>query len=227
MQQVPRALFVVRVREEERYWQGRSLETDAPFRMEGIFATREQAEAFAAEREQKAATAGDPGPLLDLRSLAELVSLSAFEPNVFRDWLVDHDIPDPETFKSTRRVQDYSTPVGEWLEALSPQQLADLYAALHHLRFYEILEVPFVFGDYTPEQWEEWEKALPDAATLGPEGWGFRDTEGGFLASPIGEPPEDYDWGSEDDVDSPGPPPYAQPDYQPPPPAATDDEIPY
>jgi hypothetical protein len=44
----PNALFVVRGREADRYWYASPVRTAAPFRMEGIFATRDQAEAFLA-----------------------------------------------------------------------------------------------------------------------------------------------------------------------------------
>src|SRR5262245_60936985 len=94
---VTRSLFIVRGKEEERYWYGHPLPTKARFRLEGVFPTRAEAEAFQAEREREAATSGDPGPLLD-RGPHGLLALTAFEPAVFRDWLTDHGIPDPETF---------------------------------------------------------------------------------------------------------------------------------
>ena len=45
-----------------------------------------------------------------------------------------------------------------WLASLTREQLSAIYAALHRFRFYEVVEVPFVVGDYRFEQWDEWEK---------------------------------------------------------------------
>src|SRR5262245_23886926 len=158
MTPTPKGLYIVRGIEKEQYWDGSPVKSDRPFRMEGIFPSREQAEAFQSEMESKAAASGDPGPLLDVGGLEGLMALSAFEPGVFRDFLIDHGISDPDTYESKRRVTSGGW---DWLVEMSPEHLAALYAALHHFRFYEIVEVPFVFGDYLPEQWEEWEKTLP------------------------------------------------------------------
>lgn len=226
MNETPRTLFVVRVRPEPFESAGGPAESEKPFGMEGIFASRERAEAFQAELECRAARSGDPGPLLAIRSLAQLRQLSAFEPCVLRDWLIDHNIPDPDTFVRPGPAQEYGNwsewaraaarhwtfrgrgpkeqDVGRWLDwvsgeqqddrylswllTLSRQQRADLYAALHHFRFYEVVEVPFIVGDYPEEKWEGWEaeartRPLPPCLTRarevqpGPPGAGPADAE--------------------------------------------------
>jgi hypothetical protein len=195
-------VFMVRVKKDERYWLGRSVRTKAPFGMEGIFATREQALAFQAEQEKIAAESGDPAPLLDLE-VDGLYKLSAFEPEVFRDWLIDHEIPDPQTFASDW-TETGPTFLLDWLYSLTRQQMTDLYTALHHFRFYEVIEVPLVYGEYYQEQWEQWEKELPPASTLQPEDAGFRDDgEGGFSAEAFGGPP---DWLATDTAEYPDQP---------------------
>jgi hypothetical protein len=170
MTETPQTLFVVRVRKEPYDSTGRSVESGKPLGMEGAFASRERAESFQAELERRAARSGAPGPLLAIRSLAQLRQASAFEPGVLRDWMIDHGIPDPDTFvrpgqapeddhwmKWVRQQQEDDRYL-DWLLSLTEQrQRADLYAALHHFHFYEIVEVPFIDGAYPEERWEPWE----------------------------------------------------------------------
>src|SRR5689334_10067736 len=89
----PRRLFVVR---EKFFGKGGGRNppnTDG--RMIGAFVTRQQAEARMAEAEIEAAHAGDFWPLYDEDGLEALMAYSDFEPGVFRDWMADHDVPDP------------------------------------------------------------------------------------------------------------------------------------
>ncbi len=196
MADTPRMLFVVRVRPETYESVGWPADSEKPLGMEGVFAGRERAEAFQADLERRATQSGTPGPLLAVRSLARLRQLSAFDPGVLRDWLIDHDIPCPDAFARVKLARDderflewyrdatarHWTFVGrsprehdagrwlewlregqeedgylDWLLSLSRQQRAGLYAALHHFRFYEIVEVPYVVGEYPEEEWEAWE----------------------------------------------------------------------
>jgi hypothetical protein len=226
MPEGPRTLYVVRVKEEVRYWLGRPLQSKVPFGMEGIFVTRHEAEAIRDELEKKAGQLGDPRPLLDIApTLDELMALSAFEPGVFRDWLLDHDIPEPH--ETDLKHSDAPTPLYDWLYSLSSPQMADLYQALHHFHFYTIGEVPFVEGAYEREQWEAWEKELPEDAVFGPGDEGFEEIEGGFQATSNGFPPASL-FGDlpEEDVTPEGQPP--APPWTPPlPSVGSDDEIPF
>jgi hypothetical protein len=223
MNQTPKALYIVRGRVEDRYLNASPVRSTAPFLMEGAFATREQAEAFRMELEARAAASGDPGPLMDFGDLRDLMALSSFEPGIFRDYLNDHGIPDPETFASSRRVGG-PTPLNDWLSELSPKQLADLYAALHHFRFSEIVETPFVVGDYGEDQWEEWEKNL-SAGPPDDGDEGFTEVEGGFTAEPTGW----FERRGPPNVESPEPTPeYPAPHAPPwPPHPAGEDDIPF
>jgi hypothetical protein len=164
--------------------------SERPLGLEGAFASREEAMAFHSEMEKKAAARGNRGPLHEYGTVEGLLTLSDFEEGVFRDWLIDHGIPDPEPFARKWRAEESSTPIAEWLEALTNEQLADLYAALHRFRFYEVVEVPFVPDHYPEEQWGEWEKNLPPDLPANPEDEydGFRYEEGGFTAEPCGWP---------------------------------------
>jgi hypothetical protein len=120
--------------------------------LEDVFASREEAEASQAELEQKAAESGDHAPLMDFGYLEAMLEFSDFDLTVFGDWLTDHGImtlPDPA---------QYQRGWARWLASLTREQLADLYAALHRFRFYEVVEVPFIVGDYPRGQWDEWEK---------------------------------------------------------------------
>jgi hypothetical protein len=180
-------LWLVRVRREPLDWDAPrpTLKTREPFGLSAAFATRAEAEAYQEEAERRAAASGDEGPLCNLGSLADLMALSDFEPGVFRDWLTDHGIPEPETFLSTRRLQEMDH-WREWLECLSAQQLADLYAALHRFRFYEIVEVPFVPDDYPQERWDDWEKNLDASRPPDPDedDYEFEDDQDGFQVPP-------------------------------------------
>ena len=42
MPDIPGKLYIVRAKEEDRYWNGRPVQSNAPFRLEGIFTTRRQ-----------------------------------------------------------------------------------------------------------------------------------------------------------------------------------------
>jgi hypothetical protein len=221
MATAPQTLWFVRVRKEERYFHGAPLRTKMPFGLTAAFASRAEAEAFQEQAEKQAAQAGDPGPLLDAGSLESLMRVSDFEPGVFRDWMTDHDIPVPAKFVRTRRLRETDQWVEtddwlEWLQGLSVQQLADLYAALHRFRFYEIVEAPFVPGDYQEEEWDEWEKNLPNhLPDLDDDDYdGYDEFEDGFVersAMPTG-------WGT---------PPGLSGEPTPPTPTHPDDEIPF
>jgi hypothetical protein len=132
--------------------------------------------------------------LRDYRTVEGLLKLTDFEEGVFRDWLIDHGIPDPDVSARKWRPEEYYAPIAEWLEALTNEQLADLYAALHRFRFYEVVEVPFVPDHYPEEQWDEWEKNLPPGLPANPEDEydGFNYEEGGFTAEGCGWPSEPY-----------------------------------
>src|SRR5262249_17657644 len=97
---VTASLFIVRGRQEGRYYDGRPVRSEKRFLLEGVFTSRDQAEAFQAEREKQAAASGDFGPLIDCGGIEELMGLSAFDPGVFRDWLTDHGLAtyDPAAF---------------------------------------------------------------------------------------------------------------------------------
>src|SRR5262245_36670267 len=180
MQQTPKMLWVVRVRKDgERQWSALPVRSDRPLGMEGAFASREEALAFQSELEKKAAAAGHRGPLHEYHCVEGILKLTDFEPGVFRDWLIDHGITDPEPFARNWRREASSAPITEWLEALTNEQLADLYAALHRFRFYELVEVPFVPDHYPEEQWDDWEKNLPPALPPNPDDEydGFHDEE--------------------------------------------------
>jgi hypothetical protein len=166
-------LYIVRLEDYSEYGYQPPKES-GPFGMEAAFATREQAVAFMHERDEALRKRGDREPLLCLTSgLDALMELSAFDPPVFLDWLVDHDIPLPldrsalsrgepdglaDDFDYTPRLRHPSASRYErWLLSLDRRQLIDLYAALHHLHFYRIDEIPFIQGEYPPEQWAQWE----------------------------------------------------------------------
>jgi hypothetical protein len=136
-----------------------------PFGIEATFTDRASAESYHQRREQEEETRADWSQLRDLMySLwfdeeESIRSLSDFEPEVFDDWLTDHDIPDPDAI--WEELDSSGDPVGDYFEALGPEKLRHLYAALHRFRFFEVLEVPLVVGDYPPERREAWENALP------------------------------------------------------------------
>jgi hypothetical protein len=152
-----RKLWVVRV--AKAYPDDEDVPGQDGFGVEGVFASPEEADAFRSELETKAAESGFLGPLLQIGDLDRLLGLSDFDPSVFGDWLTDHGImtlPDPAQGRRGWR---------RWVEALTREQVADLSAALHRLRFYEAVEAPFIVGEYWQEQWDEWERDL-----LGPDG---------------------------------------------------------
>src|SRR5215470_17728031 len=64
-------------------------------RMEGVFSTREEAEAFLEEREREWRRLGEGFPLYWLNGEEELLDLTEFDPPVWRDWLEDAGIPPP------------------------------------------------------------------------------------------------------------------------------------
>jgi hypothetical protein len=167
-------LFIVRhvgFSHEEYHWQQGQEEGQlhgyyppgdpGPYDMEGVFASREEALAFRQEREAAVARFGGQQMLLCLAGSADwLMQLSEFDPPVFLDWLVDHDVPPPPAGVGP------SNEYNDWLLSLNEQQLIALHAALHRLHSYEVVEVPFANGEFPPEQWQEWE----EAALRWPEG---------------------------------------------------------
>jgi hypothetical protein len=151
MSQAPGVLYIVKRKDDSQGVQGRE-----ECGLAAAFATREQAQAWRQECEEPLLRLGDREPLLQrTNSLDDLLKLTAFDPPVFLDWLTDHGVPAPPeetTNPSLRRVR-----YERWLLSLGPQHLVDVYRALHHFHFLDIVEVPLVDGDYPPEQWEEWE----------------------------------------------------------------------
>lgn len=157
-----RKLWIVRVRKDHP--RHSTVRSQDPYGVEGAFASRDEAVAVQASLERKAAESGDPTPLLEFGYLERMLELSDFDLSVYGDWLTDHGImtlPDPARYQEGWE---------RWLESLPREHLAALYGALHRFRFYEVTEVPFVFGDYREEQWEDWEKdLLPPGAYPGPD----------------------------------------------------------
>jgi hypothetical protein len=129
-------------------------------RMIGVFATRTQAEARVAEAEVEAAQAGDFWPLYpEEHGLEALMKYSDFEPGVFRDWMADHEIPDPSSVVLPKG--SYQDPWYVWLKGLSKQQLACLYEAMHRFRFFEIVEIPCIEDPLPESQWDYPELHVP------------------------------------------------------------------
>jgi len=129
--------------------------------LEGVFVSRAEADAFHADRERAAAEAGDPRLLFNVDELDGMVRYSDFDLSVFGDWLTDHGImtlPDP-----AQRRWGWI----RWLMSLPREQVTALYAALHRFRFYEVVEVPLIVGDYRQEQWDEWEHRVTDEGAFG------------------------------------------------------------
>jgi hypothetical protein len=154
----PRRLYVVRRKFFGKGGGSGPPNTDG--RMIGLFRTREQAEAFQREAEEETARSGDYEPLFYEEGLEGLMRWSDFEPGVFRDWMSDHDIPDPATVV-TKETEPYECPWYAWLKSLGKEQLARLYQAMHRFRFCEILEIPLV-GEPLPEaEWNYPELHVP------------------------------------------------------------------
>lgn len=154
-------LYIVRRKQVTRQCMDPS-EAPANFHIEATFAAHGEARAYHRRREEEEAERGNPTPLYELlytEGGEGLRALSDFEPGVFDDWLSDHDIPDPETIWDEYGGEQDA--VGAYLEALGPDKIRHLYAALHRFRFFEIVQVPLVIGDYPPERREPWENELP------------------------------------------------------------------
>jgi hypothetical protein len=141
---------------------------EPPLPIEALFTDRRKANAHHRRREEEEAAKGEAWPLWELlytEGADGLRALSDFEPGVFDDWLSDHDIPDPDTIWDNAGETD---PVGDYFEALGPAKVRQLYAALHQFRFFEVVEVPLIEGDYPPEQREPWENDLPAGPPVPP-----------------------------------------------------------
>ena len=152
----PSRLFVVRHKTFGRGDGKRPPNTDGG--MIGVFTTRERAEARQAEAEVEAARSGDFMPLYYEEGLEGLMAWSDFEPGVFRDWMSDHDIPDPD---SVLPVEEYECPWYKWLEGLGKERLARLYEATHRFRFYEVVEIPCLDEPQPDSVWEHPELHVP------------------------------------------------------------------
>jgi hypothetical protein len=128
---------------------------DKPGPAERAFPSRAAAEEFRAGRERSLRAEGDARPLLEDGSFSSVFDLSSFDPPVLLDWLLDADIPAPPpsrwTYQGDRDLWE------EWLQALTPGQVAHLYEALDRFTFYEVHEVELIEGAYTPDAWEAWE----------------------------------------------------------------------
>src|SRR5262249_17842339 len=61
----------------------------------GVFASREEADAFFADQERAAAESGNPSPLFEVGNLEGLMRFSDFDLSVFGDWLTDPPILTP------------------------------------------------------------------------------------------------------------------------------------
>src|SRR5262249_21565266 len=145
-------LYVVRRRPSERPY-GSPFETKPPYGIVATFADRAEAEALHKQLEQEEAASGRWEPLWELLytdGTEGLRELSDFDRGVFDDWLADHDIPDPDgIWEEASSTED---PVRAYFEALGPDKVRHLLAALHRFRYTEVIEVPLVVGDYTQEQ---------------------------------------------------------------------------
>src|SRR5262249_22822618 len=84
---------------------------------------------------------------------------SDFDPGVFRDWMADHNIPQPGS--EVPPEEPYQDPWYFWLKSLSKQQVARLYEALHRFRFFEIIEIPCVDEPVPESEWEYPELHVP------------------------------------------------------------------
>jgi hypothetical protein len=136
-------LYVVRQRDHERYHRR------PPFsegRMIAVFARREAAEAFLAEREETAKRSGDIGPLRFLPRIGALWALTEFEPGVFQDWLEDAGIPEPPF---DFWAEEHS-PWWDWLDALSSEQAVHLCRGLHNLCYYDLIRIALIEGETYP-----------------------------------------------------------------------------
>ena len=198
-----RKLYVVQA--IEFGWQGDGRDPWHGGEIERAFRTRKAAEAFRAERDRAARTAGDPGPLSQAAYHRDsLLRWTDFDSPVFADWLQDADIPlppaDPWENVDPQGGEDAWQ---DWLGKLTPAQVAHLYEGLHRLSFYRVVEVDCVDGEYPPELWDEWER------NLGPE-----------------PPPEDEGPHAIPPPDVLGPAP-TPPWLAPPGPGGSDDEIPF
>jgi hypothetical protein len=124
------------------------------------FASRDEATAFLSECEEAARASGNLTPLYAAsEGLNYLLKLTEFDPPVFLDWLVDHDIPPVPAHSGVRALWE------AWLAGLSRYQVERLFEALHNLSFYELIEIDWIEDDYTPDLWEDWEHdptLLPD-----------------------------------------------------------------
>jgi hypothetical protein len=165
----PRRLFVVRHRQFGRSAGSSPPNTDG--HMIGVFATREQAEVRLAEAEVEAARSGDFWPIYYEENLDGLMAHSDFEPGVFRDWMADHDIPDPASVLPL--VKRHECPWYVWLKGLGKEKLARLYEAMHHFRFCEIVEIPLN------------EEPLPESAWDYPEAHVTPDPPGLYTYPPL------------------------------------------
>ena len=154
----PSRLFVVRHKNFGRGGGSSPPSTDGG--MIGVFTTRERAEARQAEAEAEAARSGDFWPLYYEEGLEGLIAWSDFDPGVFRDWMSDHDIPDPESVDPPAGPR-YQCPWYAWLKSLGKDRLAKLYEAMHRFRFCEILDIPCHDGPDPNAKWEYPELHVP------------------------------------------------------------------
>jgi hypothetical protein len=156
----PRSLFVVRMKMPSRVAIAPPEPPNTDGGMLSLFPSREEAEAFQLQCEQEIAGTGNWVPLLWLGSFSALLELSDFDEPIFLDWMQDNDIPHPDSVQPTEWESAWQV----WLMQLGRDRLERLYDVLHRFRFCEVLEIPYIEGDYPPQQREDWEAAvaLPD-----------------------------------------------------------------
>ncbi len=149
-------VFVVRLRDFNQ-------EHDGPVfsdgRMDAVFSRREDAETFLAQQEEASRRAGYLEPLFYLQTEANLLNLTAFEAGVFHDFLQDADIPDPPANFWFSDGEHYAW--WKWLRSLTPEQAVHLCAALHKLRYHEIIELDLIEGAYPTGLRDEYETPPP------------------------------------------------------------------
>jgi hypothetical protein len=154
---VARKLYLVRRKDFSRHW---GMEEDRPHgdgRIDGAFEDREDAEGFR-EQCERLARFYDLRPLYDQLSSACLLKLTDFEPPIFADYLADLNISSPPP-SDRRWGEDGKDCWLGWLLELAPHQLAGLYAGLHKLALFEVVEIGWIEGEYGPDLWEDWERA--------------------------------------------------------------------
>ncbi len=117
-----------------------------------VFTRRAEADAFRDQCEAAARQAGNLTPLYAAYGGFEsLLKWTEFDAPVFRDWLTDHDIPDPPGWEGWE----------DWLAGLSGLQVARLFEALPRLEFYEVVEIDWIEEAYELDLWESWEWDMP------------------------------------------------------------------